>query len=239
MKMADVLLNNYNLLPVISRFNIKLGFGEKTVEEVCSDFKVNLDFFLEIANSFVDEDYIPQKDLHSFPVSLLVNYLKRTHKYYLDEKIPEIEKMISRLVKSSRKNRDKFGLVYDFFRDYKNELINHINREEIKVQPYVIEIEEAFYEKKISRDLYNSILSYSMLDFASEHDNVEEKLFDLKSIIIKYLPPAGSPGLCNTILTELFRLEKDLNAHASLEDKVLIPKVSDMEKQLLSLYKQK
>jgi len=115
MKMADVLLNNYSLLPVISRFNIKLGFGEKTVKEVCSDYKVNLDFFLEITSSFVDEDHIPQKDLHSFPVSLLVDYLKKTHKYYLEEKIPEIEKMISRLVKSSRKNRDKFALVSDFF----------------------------------------------------------------------------------------------------------------------------
>ena len=30
-----------------------------------------------------------------------------------------------------------------------------------------------------------------MKDFAGEHDNVEEKLYDLKNIIIKYMPPCG------------------------------------------------
>lgn len=178
--MADVLLQNYSLLPVISRFNIKLGFGEKTVGEVCGDFGVNLDFFLEITNSFIDEDYVPQKELHTFPVSPLVNYLKKTHQYYLDEKIPEIEKMISALVKSSKINRDKFELVYDFFHEYKNELINHIQHEEEIVQPYVIEIENAFRKSKIGTPLYKKINKYSMRDFAGEHDNVEEKLYDLK-----------------------------------------------------------
>ena len=237
MKMADVLFHNYSLLPVITRFNIKLGFGEKTVEKVCKACKVNLDFFLEITNSFIDEDYIPQRELHHFPVSLLVNYLKKTHQYYLEEKIPEIESMISRLVKSSKSNQEKFELVNDFFHEYKNELTNHINREESKIHPYVIEIENAFYKGKTGHDLYNKICSYSMHDFINEHDNVEEKLFDLKNIIIKYLPPTESYGLCNSILIELFRLEKDLNAHANLEDKVLIPKVSNMEEKLLSLYK--
>ena len=36
MKLADVLLTNYKLLLVLNRFDIHLGFGEKSVEEVCS-----------------------------------------------------------------------------------------------------------------------------------------------------------------------------------------------------------
>jgi regulator of cell morphogenesis and NO signaling len=237
MKLAEVLFHNYSLLPVISRFNIKLGFGDKTVLEVCRDAKVNVDFFLEITNSFVDEDYIPQKELNSFPVSLIVNYLKKTHLYYLDEKIPEIERYIHLVLKEEKKGNDKFKLVESFFTEYKQELTNHINREETNVHPYVLEVETAFLKNEIEKNLYAKIRKYSINDYASEHDNVEEKLFDLKNIIIKYLPPSNSTGLCNTILIELFRLEKDLNAHASLEDKVLIPKVAAMEEKLLSLFK--
>jgi len=237
MKLADVLFHNYTLLPVISRFDIKLGFGDKTVSDVCWISGVNLDFFLEITNSYVDEDYIPQKELNTFPVSLIVNYLKKTHQYYLDEKIPEIEQNIQRVLEAEKPNNDKFKLVENFFNEYKIELTNHLNREEAKVHPYVLEIESAFLQGKISKDLYSKIRKYSINDFASEHDNVEEKLFDLKNIIIKYLPPCNSSGLCNSILIELFRLEKDLNAHANLEDKVLIPKVSAMEEKLLSLFK--
>jgi len=235
MKLADVLFQNYTLLPVISRFNIKLGFGDKSVLEVCRETDVNIDFFLEITNSYVDEDYIPQKELNSFPISLIVQYLKKTHQYYLEEKIPEIEQNIHLVIKSQKTSNDKFKLVENFFTEYKKELTNHIFREESNVHPYVIEIETSFQNNIISNNLRNRIKKYSINDFASEHDNVEEKLFDLKKIIIQYLPPCNSSGLCNTILIELFRLEKDLNAHASLEDKVLIPKVAAMEEYLLSL----
>ncbi len=237
MKLADVLFHNFTLLPVISRFNIKLGFGDKTVSEVCRDADVNIDFFLEITNSYVDEDYIPQKELNSFPVSLIVQYLNKTHQYYLEEKIPEIGRLIHMVIEAEKTSNDTFILVENFFTEYMQELTNHINREETKVHPYVLEIESAFLKKEISKTLYSKIVKYSINNFATEHDNVEEKLFDLKNIIIKYLPPCNSAGVCNTILIELFRLEKDLNAHASLEDKVLIPKVAAMEEKLLSLYK--
>lgn len=234
--MAEVIFQNYQLLPVISRFGIRLGFGEKSVSEVCSDCSVNLDFFIEITNSFIDDEYIPQTELISFPVSLIVDYLHKTHTYYLDEKIPVIESMINELVSCAEDNIQKRKLVGDFFSEYKKELINHIRREEDEVQPYVIKIENAFKRKKLSEDLHKQIRKYSIEDFSKEHDNVEEKLNDLKNIIIKYLPACENASLSNSILTELFRLEKDLNTHASLEDKVLIPKVSRMEKILLEKY---
>ncbi len=233
MKMADVIHFSYSLLPVITRFDINLGFGDKTVEEVCRDNNVNLDFFIEITNSFVDEDYIPQKDLNSFPLSLIVKYLEKTHDYYLSEKIPELEYMIDKMVSLSDADIQKTELLKNFFKEYREELNNHIEREELKVQPYVIEIEKAYESGSLNEQLRKQILKYSINDFANEHDNVEEKLYDLTNIIIKYMPPCPDRALCNRILMELFRLEKDLNAHAELEDKVLIPKVSVMEKELL------
>ena len=234
MKMADVIHLNYQLLPVITRFNIQLGFGDKTVEEVCKIYDVNIDFFIEITNSFIDEDYIPHKELGSFPVGLMVDYLKKTHQYYLEEKMPELEKMIHHMSEISNQDANKTALLKNFFLEYKTELENHILREEKKIHPYIFYIENAFLSDPPPPDLKKRISEYSINDFAQEHDNVEEKLFDLKNIIIKYLPPCNDKALCNRILMELYRLEKDLNTHASLEDKVLIPKVEEMEKILLS-----
>jgi regulator of cell morphogenesis and NO signaling len=233
MKMADVIHFNYSLLPVITRFGIELGFGDKTVEEVCRDYMVNLDFFIEITNSFVDDEYIPQKELNTFSVQLIVDYLEKTHDYYLSEKIPELEKMINEMVIKSGVDAKKSELVKNFFEEYRKELENHISREELKVQPYVLEVEKAYEKGELTEALRQKISDYSIDDFANEHDNVEEKLFDLKNIIIKYLPPCPDKPLCNRLLMELYRLEKDLNAHAELEDKVLIPKVSIMEESLL------
>ena len=239
MKMADVIHYNYILLPVITRFGIELGFGDKTVKEVCHLYHVNLEFFLEITNSFVDDDYVPQKELESFSLNLIVDYLKKTHNYYLEEKIPELEKMILKMVHDPMDQEEKNSLIKNFFTQYKIELTTHIEKEEDKIQPYVLKLEEAWRKKTLSDELYTQIKKYSIDDFATEHDNVEEKLYDLKNIIIKYLPPCKDRSLCNKILMELFRLEKDLNAHAALEDKVLIPKVSEMERILIAQYEEK
>lgn len=34
-KMIDLISDNYSLLQVMSRFGLSLGFGDKTVKEVC------------------------------------------------------------------------------------------------------------------------------------------------------------------------------------------------------------
>jgi regulator of cell morphogenesis and NO signaling len=234
MKMAGVIHLNYLLLPILTRFNISLGFGDKTVDEICQENNVNIDFFLEIFNSYHDKSYFPKKQLQDFPVGLMVQYLRKTHDYYLNEKIPEIEEMINELIKSCvPENRKNLELIKKFFLDYKHELSVHIGREDDKTLPYILEVENAFNTGTVPETLIRQMEQYSIEDYAMEHDNVEDKLFDLKNIIIKYLPPIKNRELCNTILFELFRLESDLNDHARMEDKVLTPKVRYMERKLM------
>jgi regulator of cell morphogenesis and NO signaling len=227
-KMADIIHRNHHTLPVIQRFGIDFGFGDKTVEEVCHLQKVDLDFFLEIINAFLDHDYFPQKKLQSFSVSLTVNYLKKTHENYLSERIPFIESLINELISNSGKEKAKFRLLEKFFKEYEEEFTAHIRREDDLVFPYALSVEKAFL-KKSPADLPDS---YSMKNFIGEHDNIEIKLTDLKNIIIKYLPPTGNNKLCNSILNELFELEKDLHDHSRIEEKIMVPKVMEMETHL-------
>lgn len=224
MKMAEVIHMNYTLLPVINRFEIELGFGDSTVEEVCKINKVNVHFFLEIINAFNDKDYFPKKNLQQFSVSLIVNYLRKNHIYYISEIIPHIEQAINSLSDNSKNSK----LLKNFFAEYKKELLYHIEREEKVVYPYVIDIETANNSTKHA----DNLSKYSIDIFADEHENIEEKLFDLKNIIIKYMPSRTESGIYNKILFDLFTLEKDLNDHSRIEEKVLIPKVREIEKSL-------
>jgi regulator of cell morphogenesis and NO signaling len=43
-RMAEVIHNNYLLLPVINRFGIQLGFKDKTIEEICMEKALILHF---------------------------------------------------------------------------------------------------------------------------------------------------------------------------------------------------
>jgi len=230
MKLADVLHHDHNLIPVISRFGIKLGFGENTIEEICATQQLDTDFLLTILNTFHDPRYFADRHLKSFPVGLLISYLKETHKNYLNERLPYIALLINRLTETSSNHKSAYQLLMNFFVEYKKELTKHIEREEKVVYPYVLQLEAAIVSGTTSDELLQQVNTYSITDYEEEHENVEEKLFDLKNIILKYLPPTTDQNLCFTILHELFILEKDLNEHARIEDTILVPKVEEMER---------
>ena len=233
-KMADLIHNNYLLLPILNRFNIQLGFGDKTVAELCTELNINCDFFLVIANSFHDHNYFPQEKLLEFPLSLLIDYIQKSHIYYLEIKVPHIESLIVTLSESGDQSQQKhMNLIEEFFSEYKKELISHIQDEEDEVFPYVRLLDKAYCSDTIGKEYQQLIRKQSINSYAEKHNNVEEKLFDLKNIIIKYMPPARNFTISNTLLIELFRLERDLNDHARIEDKVLIPKVQMIEQEIL------
>jgi len=75
-------------------------------------------------------------------------------------------------------------------------------------------------------------VGYSIQSFEKEHTNVDENLFDLKNIIIKFLTPNYNDKDCNEFLINLFQFEIDLTDHARIEDKILVPKVMRIEKEL-------
>jgi regulator of cell morphogenesis and NO signaling len=237
MKMAEVIHLDYHLLPIISRFGIHLGFGEKTIEQLCAEYTLDVNFFLVILNSYHDKNYFPRKHLQGFSLKLIIDYLRKSHEYYLNIKIPRIDQLLHQLSsQTDGLNGESLQPLDQFFREYKQELSTHIGREEEKVYPYVFTVEEAFLSGNPSFELVSQIRKYSIDDYESEHDNVEDKLCDLQNIIIKYLPLPLDMNLCHTILMELFRLESDLNDHARIEDKVLVPKVRYMEKWIKDHY---
>ena len=73
--MRKLIAENNLLLMALSRFEIALGFGTKTVAQVCADNGVDTSTFLAVANFLSDRPY------ERFEISLpsLVKYLKNAH----------------------------------------------------------------------------------------------------------------------------------------------------------------
>lgn len=237
MKMADAIHLNYLLLPVINRLGVQLGFQDKSIDKVCLEQNIDVDFFLTIINAFLGTDDQLSKQLQSHSVKDVVDYLLKTHSYYLERIIPEIENRINLLIQYSQLSKDEFLLVKNFFEEYEKELYGHIALEEKFVYPYVIEIADAYHKKSLSTSLESKINSYPITSYEKEHTDIEAKLFDLKNILIKYLPTPNDSYISNRVLMELFTLEQDLSDHARIENMVLVPKITQMETALLALKK--
>lgn len=232
MKMVDVVHLNHHLLHVINRFGIQLGYGEKTVSQLCVAQKVSLPFFLEIVNTFHDPSYFPVESMLQFKASSLIEYLQQTHGYYLEFRIPEIENYIQRLKNDNSFDEATKQLLFDFFGQYTRELTAHINKEEHRVYPYVMALERFLDSDRSDLQQSEELKAYSIHEYEEDHENVDDKLFDLKNIIIKYIPSPKDSRLLNLILHEIFELEKDLINHQHIEDLILVPIVEKMESEL-------
>ena len=56
-RMRDLVNDNGALLLVMARFGISLGFGDKSVREVCRIHHVDENTFLEVVNFVSDREY--------------------------------------------------------------------------------------------------------------------------------------------------------------------------------------
>jgi regulator of cell morphogenesis and NO signaling len=231
--MYRVVLENLQLLPLLPRFNLKPGFGELSVDEVCRAHGVNTDFFLEIANAYLDELYVPGEGLSLFSLGTMVNYIRATHSYYKDIALPTVEKKLYRLMEDSKLTEKEIKLVTTFFNDYKKDFMVHLSQEEEHILPYVLELEKQAALMKPNPEFLQKLQTYSIRQFEQEHDRLETSLKHLSELIIKYLPPFDDLQLCHQVLNDLAVLMKDLVDHADVEDKVLIPRVAELETSML------
>ncbi len=220
-KIIDLVEANHHLLPVINRFGISLG-NNKNLDQICRSQNINIDFFLVIINTFHNDEYFPETELKSFHTSLIINYLKKTHQYYVEYILPKLDLLLKQIIQSNHTEINQLDILNLFYHKYKNELLLHIREEEELVFPYI----ESLVENT------NTKPQYTIHTFEKEHSNVDEKLNDLKSLLINYIEPVYENNAGNEFLITLLRFEKDIKNHARIEDIILVPQVLELEKKL-------
>lgn len=208
--MCDLVCDRYSVLQVMSRFGIALGFGDQTIAEVCEKHKVDTATFLAVVNLLLNEAD-GSVLVGEVSVRSLMDYLRNSHSYFLGFRLPAIRRKLIEAVDCSQS--DVSFAIMRFFDEYVAEVDRHMDYEEKTVFPYV----EALLagERRAG---------YSIEDFRRHHDRIEERLRELKNIIIKYYPSDGTNEL-NGVLFDIFTCEQELYSHNTVENEIFIPAV--------------
>lgn len=214
-KMRDLVRNNSELILVMGRFGLSLGFGEKSVREVCRMHNVDEKTFLAVVN------YITGRDYHCGEVVLpsLIRYLKQSHEYFLDFNLPSIRRKLIEAVDCSGGN-DIAMLIIRFYDEYVQAVRKHMEYENDVVFSYVEQLSQGHLKR-----------NYTISEFASKHAPIGDKLKELKDVIIRCYPEKNN-YLLNAALLEIIACEQDLASHCMIEDKLFVPAVKLIEQQL-------
>lgn len=219
-RMSGLICGNYSLLLVMSRFGLSLGFGDKTVREVCEQNGVDTETFLAVVN-FLEEEHFLTED-YSGPLSIeaLIHYLQRAHAYFLDFCFPAMRRKLIDAIDCS--GNDAAFLMLKFYDEYVNEVRKHMEYEDKVVFKYVFALLSG-----------ECPANYSIGIFAKKHNQIEEKLTELKGILVKYYPAKANNNLLNSVLFDIYSCEKDLSAHCRVEDYMFVPLIREQEKKMV------
>lgn len=214
-KMISLIRDNYNLLQSLGSFGISLGFGDKTVKQVCDDQNVDTNTFLAVVN-FTINGYREMDDVSRLSVPTLLQYLKASHDYFLGFQLPFIRK---ELVDALDENDNLARLILKLYDEYSRSVTLHMKYEEKTVFPYV----ESLLAGK-------PMANYAIDMYSKHHGQESSKLRELKSIIIKYFP-----GDClrnnqlSATLYDIYNNEEWLALHAEVEDNIFIPAIKYLD----------
>lgn len=224
--LAEMIGDDYNLLQVLSRFGIALGFGDKSAAEVCCENQVDTDTFIAVCN-FISQGVKPSFDeFTSLNVQALLTYLRNSHTFFVDFMLPSIRRKFVNAVDCSTHNEVGF-LILQFFDDYVIEIRRHQQYEAEHFFQYV----DGLVHGRRPADI--SLSSFENDRTHKEHDKqISRRLADLKNIIIRYCPSASSKEQLNDAMMHLCEFEADLSSHTQLEDTIFMPMVSLLESQV-------
>lgn len=214
-KMRELVKDNSSLILVMGRFGISLGFGDKSVREVCRVHNVDERTFTEVANFCSYREY----RFEVISLQALIEYLKQAHQYYLEFNLPNIRRKLIEALDCSGVN-DIAMLIVRFYDEYVSEVRRHMEHENKVVFVYVEQLLSGFLNK-----------SYTISTFEGKHAPIGDKLKELKNVIIQYYPEKNN-YLLNEVLLNIILCEEDLTQHCRIEDKLFVPAVKALESQL-------
>ena len=215
-KLSFVIQNDYRLLQVMGRFGMTIGFGVKTIFDVCQQCNVDVNAFLAVMN------YVKNNTIDSIGsisskegVASLLKYLKNSHRYFLDYQFPSMRRS---LIDSIEMQNEIAFLVLKYYDIYVEEVRLHMANED--------DTTFAWVEQMLNDD---STLSESGQLLSRHHDSIEKKLGELKKLFLQYYPQKDNNNELNSVVIELYRTEEELRSHCLIEDNLFTPAVRKLE----------
>ncbi|MBR1881619.1 MAG: hemerythrin domain-containing protein [Muribaculaceae bacterium] len=219
-KMSVMITEHPELVMLLQRMDIALGFGERSVRDVCARHGVDTDFFILLCNVYSDASYAPrEEDVLRISMDGLIPYLRRSHEYYVSKRLTHIQSHLGHIAEQLPQRVAQ--VFMRFFDDYRREVTAHFSFEENVVFPHITSLQEGQLDT-----------TYHIDTFLQSHENLEDKLGDLLQIVFKYLPEQATGDDAVDVVYDILQLSMDLNRHSLIEEKVMVPYVRHLERSL-------
>lgn len=190
---------------------------EKLIESRYEELRINLkdEKFCSLLLNLYHNPF--QSNLEEFDVvdlKTIDHYIRITHAYYINTKLPEIEQCLNHLSFFCSEDHHLISRLQHFFQAYSHQLESHIRMEE----KGILRLSEAKINgKKINSNQINN--------FVDEHDDIDSILLEVQDVLHQLEENNTQLSLLKLLSHHLEILQLDLFIHGMIEEKVFLKKL--------------
>ncbi|MDO5035485.1 MAG: hypothetical protein Q4D93_00805 [Porphyromonas sp.] len=226
--LSDVVQEHISLIPILSRFGIRLGLKELTIQEICEAKGLDTDFLLHILNSYLDPDFKGALSLTPERALLLADYMERSNAFYRFAQLPNIEVHLHSFVKRSSQGNPAIQTVPHVLTELKRSLTARVEADEKELLPHFRELASDLGRRITGLSDSVLVVDGSQLDVEAE-DRSEALLSDVMQVLVRHISGDFDDNLIYGLLYSLNALKIDLESNNRLRQSTLLPILHLME----------
>lgn len=231
-RISQLVDENYVHAYVLFYFGIRFDvYSEFTLEQACRERGIKVEQVIRELESptHLQEDDLP---LISYPIDLIIEYLKHSHFLFIKHKLP----YIARLVDAFQAQHERYeSIARDLkvvFPLFVEDFIHHIYEEEDTLFHYIQALDRASRRRYQPARLYYLLEKHSIQKFAMEHEVHDDEMEGIRRITQEYFIDQATPLHIKVLYQELKDFEKSLITHARIENEILFPKAMALESRV-------
>lgn len=234
-RIAEIAAGNPATIRIFQRFGIDFCCGGKRpLHEVCAEKQMT---FGELRTALEGADAPGSTEMPAAdaPLAELVRFIVDEYHADLRSELPRLDQMAVKVIDAhGEKHPELLPALVSTFRGLRQEVEEHMVKEERVLFPYVVRLEAlAASGQGLPASPFGSIQApIGMMEH--EHETVGRALARLRELTGGYVPPADACNTFRGLYHGLAELERDLHEHIHLENNVLFPRAAQMEEELVS-----
>lgn len=239
-KITELVGENYVFASVLYYFGIRFyDYSEKTLEQVCAEKGLDIDVVISRLESIVGEKENVEVELLGYPIDLIIEYLKHAHYIFIKQKLPYIARLIENLQAGFPLHRQIIEDLKFVFPLFVEDFIHHIYEEEDSLFCYINLLNKFLNQPSNPSVVFYEMEKFSLQEHAIAHDLHDDEMEGIRSITNDYRLPDERDLHLKVVFEELRSFEKQLIAHAGVENEILFPKALLLEKEVKCELKEK
>lgn len=221
--LASIVTEQFQSAQVFEKYNLDFCCkGKKTLAAACEDNGLPIDEIMKELNLVLNKKN-DAKNFNEMNAEELISHIIIHHHFYVKQSLPNILSHIEKVVYKHGSSYPYMLDVLDIFQQVNDEMLEHMQKEELILFPKIREIETSLKFNK-TPNITAETLSKPIEVMEMEHEFVGEALNKIKVLTNNY---NILDEMCTTFkitINELKEFEENLHQHVHLENNILFPK---------------